>query len=66
MGLFPEFLKSFSDSVDGSLYRTFGTTAHLGNLHIAEIVQGIEQEALPLGVYNTVRALSFPVGLALK
>ncbi len=50
MGLFPEFLKSFSDSVDGSLYRTFGTTAHLGNLHIAEIVQGIEQEPLPLGV----------------
>ena len=50
MGLFPEFLKSFSDSVDGSLYRTFGTTAHLGNLRIAEIVQRIEQEPLPLGV----------------
>jgi hypothetical protein len=27
----------------------FGTTAHLGNLRIAEIMQGIKQKSLPLG-----------------
>ena len=45
MGLFPEFLKSFPDSVDGSLYRTFGAAAHLGNLRIAEIIQRIIERA---------------------
>ena len=44
-------LKSSSkDSVDGGLHRTFGTAAQLGNLRIAEIMQGIEQEPLPLGI----------------
>ena len=49
MGLFQKFPKNFSGSVDGGLYRTFGTAAHLGNLRIGEIMQGVEQKPLPLG-----------------
>ena len=31
-------------------YSVLGAAAHLGNLRIAEIMQGIEQEPLPLGI----------------
>ena len=47
--LFPEFPENIFDGVDGLSDRTFGTAAHLGNLRIAEIIQRIEQEPLPLG-----------------
>lgn len=35
---------------DAVTYCVLGATAHFSNLHIAEIVQRIEQEPLPLGV----------------
>jgi hypothetical protein len=47
---FEEFHKLFADGLNAVMDSSLGTVLHLGNLRIAEIVQRIEQEPLPLGV----------------